>query len=101
MYKQSHDLTTALFCPLSEGPSEWWSAARVMELEAQVSTLKAELQESRDHADLLEFRILEFTEEDRVSTLYVSVYQVIRWLSGNSDNIKKIKVGQKMIMRNQ
>ncbi|XP_042862243.1 myosin-9-like isoform X6 [Penaeus japonicus] len=50
-----------------EGPSEWWSAARVMELEAQVSTLKAELQESRDHADLLEFRILEFTEEDRVS----------------------------------
>ncbi|XP_063604529.1 protein lava lamp-like isoform X5 [Penaeus indicus] len=50
-----------------EGPSEWWSAARVMELEAQVSTLKAELQESRDHADLLEFRILEFTEEDRAS----------------------------------
>lgn len=52
---------------LNEGPSEWWSAARVMELEAQVSTLKAELQESRDHADLLEFRILEFTEEDRAS----------------------------------
>ncbi|KAK7065956.1 hypothetical protein SK128_019790, partial [Halocaridina rubra] len=45
-----------------DGPSEWWSAARVMELEALTSTMRAELQEARDHADLLEFRVLELTE---------------------------------------
>lgn len=78
MPNKLQDLTSKVFCPLSEGPSEWWSAARVMELEAQVSTLKAELQESRDHADLLEFRILEFTEEDRVSTSFVLMLQVIK-----------------------
>lgn len=54
---------------LTEGPAAWWMAARVLELEALSATLKMELQETRDHADLLEFRCLELTEgADRVST---------------------------------
>ncbi|XP_042204590.1 uncharacterized protein LOC121854184 isoform X4 [Homarus americanus] len=45
-----------------EGPATWWLSARVLELEALAATLRVELQETRDQADLLEFRCLELTE---------------------------------------
>lgn len=54
--------------------AQWYSSSRVLELEAQNSRLEADLQEARDHADLLEFRILEFTEgADRISEAGVCV----------------------------
>ncbi|XP_071547475.1 uncharacterized protein [Panulirus ornatus] len=58
-----------------ESPASWWLAARVLELEALAATLKMELHETRDHADLLEFRCLELTEgvADRGSESGVAV----------------------------
>nr|XP_045623165.1 protein lava lamp-like isoform X3 [Procambarus clarkii] len=48
--------------PGKDGAAAWWLSARVLELEALAATLRVELQETKDHADLLEFRCLELTE---------------------------------------
>ncbi|KAK8731651.1 hypothetical protein OTU49_007407, partial [Cherax quadricarinatus] len=66
--------SSVLDFPGKDGPATWWLSARVLELEAQAATLKMELQETKDHADLLEFRCLELTEgSDKGSELGITV----------------------------
>ncbi|XP_045138184.1 microtubule-associated protein futsch-like isoform X6 [Portunus trituberculatus] len=45
-----------------DGTAALWLSAKVLELEAEATKLREELQDTRDHADLLEFRCLELTE---------------------------------------
>ncbi|XP_076028871.1 uncharacterized protein LOC143017827 isoform X3 [Oratosquilla oratoria] len=59
--------------------SQQW-ANRVSQLENEVETLKAELQEARDQAELLEFRVLELTEgADRASDSFTAPQTVDQW----------------------
>ena len=54
---------------MTDGAAALWLSAKVLELEAEATKLREELQDTRDHADLLEFRCLELTEgADALST---------------------------------
>ena len=63
-------MTEECLCVLTDGTTAaLWLSAKVLELEAEATKLREELQDTRDHADLLEFRCLELTEgADKVST---------------------------------